>query len=216
MLPQVLQKHFGLEAFFAPTRKTAGSNAPWTEDPNHKWHVSEELKTTICYLTLPYKASSKQNFESSEMEEDCGSWLVEGTQSSFVELPTLANRAKRVKQFRHALRSLMLAPYVHPSQLNDTVTAEVAGKCVEGKEEDDSDRKMSDGCTKGLSQLFSFHTFITNLRCSCREERMAAIDHAREDRRRQQHLKCDGLFSHGLTTIAARCVYYNQEVVVEC
>ena len=62
------------------------------------------------------------------MEADCGSFEMEGAQSSFVDLTSTTNKDQRTKQIGRALRVLKLKPYIHPSQLNDTITPETSGK----------------------------------------------------------------------------------------
>ena len=145
----MLRKHFGLEAMFIPTRKASGKAAQWPDDPNHKWHDLDEIKSTICYLTLPRKDSTEQSFDASEMEAMNGFWFIQSAQSSFVDVPTLSNRETRIRQFRNALRTLKLDPYIHPSQLKDTVSAEKGG--IHDSDKDNGDpNDTSEISAKGL------------------------------------------------------------------
>lgn len=102
----------------------------WEEHANHRWHNVEEMKTTICYLTLPRAPTKQKSYQISETEANCGDALLRGVQSSIIQLPDLANREKRVKQFRRALRVLQLKPYIHPSQLQTTATTEPTKRCL--------------------------------------------------------------------------------------
>ena len=122
---QLLLKHFGLEAYFATTRRALGDSTPWPKHKNHRWHYpAEELQTTTCYLILPRQSSEEREYAASDMEVECGGALVRGAIASFVTPPVLDNKEKRVKQFQRALRMLKLQPYAHSSQLNDTVSAQ--------------------------------------------------------------------------------------------
>jgi hypothetical protein len=122
-------KHFGLEVFFAHTRKARGDSAPWTNHANHHWHDEEELETTICYLTLPRVVAEERTYGISDIEAQCGGPVtVYGAQSSLVTVPTMVNRNAILKQFKRALRMLKLNPYIHPSQLTRAVTAEAHKK----------------------------------------------------------------------------------------
>ncbi|KAK3706662.1 hypothetical protein LTR37_012671 [Vermiconidia calcicola] len=118
---EILRKHFGLCAHFSTTRVALEDPKAWPSDPKHDWHMEDELQTTICYLTLPTQMTAKKTFGLSEIELHGGGASIPGTRSSLVHLPTLHQREERVKQFKHALRTLKLEPYVHLSQLNDVV-----------------------------------------------------------------------------------------------
>lgn len=84
------------------------------------------------------------------MEANCGGpATIEGAQSSFVALPDLLKRGKRVKQFQRALRILRLRPCVHQSQLNDTAAASIDDACVLSNGGDDKDGKSKDQRQKG-------------------------------------------------------------------
>lgn len=122
---QLLLKHFGLEAFFATTRRNENETVTWPEHSSYRWHHPEEVETTICYLTLPRRSAKEKTFPISELEADCGSSFIQGLQSCLIKLPDMRDHDKRVKQFRGALRTLKLKPYFHPSQLHDTVSADM-------------------------------------------------------------------------------------------
>jgi hypothetical protein len=76
-------------------------------------------------LTLPRIAAKNEEYPVSQIEAECGSSYVQGMHSSFIQLPDLSGREKKIKQFRRALTTLKLQPYVHPSQLRVTVSAEI-------------------------------------------------------------------------------------------
>lgn len=122
---QVLRKNFGLEAYFGTTRVTEHNLEAWPSDPNHKWHTDKALETTICFLTLPKQMTGETYYPLSEMEGEGGFLDIRGSQSYFVEPPTVHDRDKIVKQFQRALRVLKLKPYVHLSQLKAKVSATV-------------------------------------------------------------------------------------------
>lgn len=85
------------------------------------WHI-EPLETTICYLTLPKQMSSKRTYALNEFEAESGITVIDGAQSCFVQLAGTEERDKRMRQFRRVLRELRLEPYIHPSQLNETIS----------------------------------------------------------------------------------------------
>lgn len=92
---------------------------------NHDWHdYMEPLRTTLSYLTLPRTTARIRTYGISEMEADCGYASIEGAQSSFIMLPNTATKERRVKQFNRALRVLQLTPYIHPGQLDETISAD--------------------------------------------------------------------------------------------
>ena len=134
---QILRKQFGLEAFFAHTRKACNDSAPWTKDSSHKWHDEDELETTICYLTLPRKAAGQRTYSISQEEADSGeNASINGAVSSPVGFLTLANKEAMSKQFKRALRTLQLQPYLHPSQWTETVLADARQEEPKGAEAD--------------------------------------------------------------------------------
>lgn len=137
------------------------SGAPWLDDPNHKWHwPAEELRTTICYLTLPKKTARKKEFPCSDMEIESVSAHIEGTQSSFVQLPTIADKDQRKAQFQRALRLLKLEPYIHPSQLGETITAEAKPASHESAEAAGDNQETNEGEVQGRN--LSPHLSLAN------------------------------------------------------
>lgn len=85
----------------------------------------------------------------SELEVDIGDAEVSSLQSSFVQLPSQVDHEKRVKQFSTALRTLKLKPYVHPSQLQDTLvpdsTAEAKDSSADNDKSHTTRKKTSNG-----------------------------------------------------------------------
>lgn len=87
-------------------------------------------------------------------------------QSFFVQIPTLAEQATRVKQFHLALSALNLKPFIHPSQLQRTISAQGDMQMqkeakenakdadnIEGKSSSDDDRSPSAKVTSTPSSV---------------------------------------------------------------
>ena len=66
-----------------------------------------------------------RRYSPSDLEAEDGYVSVPFVRSSFVKLSSIGNRARRVSQFRRALRTLKVKPFVHPSQLNETIESMV-------------------------------------------------------------------------------------------
>lgn len=81
------------------------------------YHMRDEMKTTICYLTMPKVTSYNAEYETSEFEDMMPQIDIESSESCLIQLPTIADKEKCSAQFKRALRTLRLKPYVHPSQL---------------------------------------------------------------------------------------------------
>lgn len=82
-----------------------------------------DLQTIVCYLTLPKKQVTPPVFAFSQDEKEYyGRGSLEAVQSCFVEIPTADEQAKRKRQFSKAMSALGLKPYVHPSQLQRTIS----------------------------------------------------------------------------------------------
>ena len=139
-------KHFGLVAYFAAVRNDAKASSAWPKHKNYDWHDDCcELKTTACYLVLPRQIGRRVDCEASEMEYEFGSIVLQSSKASFITMPTLDDKEKRVRQFQLALRTLELSPYVHTSQLRDTVSAHMTGQVKgEGSSDGKQDAKSAD------------------------------------------------------------------------
>ena len=88
--------------------------------------------------------TGETSYSTSDMEDNCGFIDINGSESYFVETPTLSDRGKRVKQFQRALRILKLKPEVHPSQLNDKLSSSTSLKTVaeQNSEASTSEKEM--------------------------------------------------------------------------
>lgn len=115
---QVLRKHFGLAASFSNTRVANGEHDVWPKHKNHRYHRTDELQTTLCYLILHKPALIGKTYSSSEMEGDCGFVSLPAAQAMDVDLVTLTDEAKMKSRFQRALRILGLEPWMHASQRN--------------------------------------------------------------------------------------------------
>lgn len=124
-IDQLLLQDFGLSVNAKWHRKAAMVDTPWTDDENREWRQEHELLTIICYLTLPTRSYNAPRFSVSEFKiEVIQSADLAVVQSSFVQISTMVEQTKRVKQFQLALSALGLKPYIHPSQLQHTISAE--------------------------------------------------------------------------------------------
>lgn len=179
---KLLLKHFGLEAFFAHTRKTIDESAPWTADDEHAWH-SEDMfswQTTICYLTLPREAAAKRKYGINEMEADGGYAHIEGFSSSMVTLPDIARREVMDQQFLKALRTLDLKPYIHPSQLVDNVAPRRLGDQGQSAANASSKGARKDSGARGMCIEFAKRLLPANLR-RCERDSVASAYPARPE-----------------------------------
>lgn len=87
--------------------------------------MEHELLTIVCYLTLPQRSYITPIFSASDFETEVTQFAdVPVAQSSFVQIPTMAEQASRAKQFHLALSALGLKPHIHPSQLQRTTSPE--------------------------------------------------------------------------------------------
>lgn len=143
-------EHFRLEVYFATTRanKLLGKDS-WPDEMNHMYHDEDELKTTICYLTTPSPMGYKTKYETSDMEDDMPTIDIHGSASCLVELPTSQEKEKRTAQFKRAMRTLRLKPYVHPSQLTPKPSAASSVKESPEKELEQSNETKADSGEKG-------------------------------------------------------------------
>jgi hypothetical protein len=144
-LMQLVIKHFGLEVYFATTRRpTLPEHSTWPSHPNHDWHYpGDELRTTTCYVILPRQGSNSLSYSLSEVEADCGFANVQAAQSLLVEMPRLQDKEETAKQFHRMLRILKLQPHVHESQLNSRVSANTK-QTVGAESKDDSAASVPD------------------------------------------------------------------------
>ncbi|EMC95088.1 hypothetical protein BAUCODRAFT_72039 [Baudoinia panamericana UAMH 10762] len=115
---KVLREHFGLEAFLADTAWYPEPKGGWPEDRNYRWHGSDTIQTTLCYLTLPKTLGPHTVFEPGELDSrmyaECGG-SVYAAQALRVDPPGTLSQEERAR-FQRALKTLGLTPYLHPSQ----------------------------------------------------------------------------------------------------
>lgn len=143
---RILHQHFGLEAYFATTQVNDKNRDRWPKHENHKWHSLDELKTTICYLTMHKPVANDAQYV---MAEGMDFVAIDGCESYLVDVPTLEDKASRDARFKRALRILKLKPYVHPSQLNTRVSAASAPKDILPTEPEQGVDKTDEMTTKG-------------------------------------------------------------------
>lgn len=97
----------------------------------------------------------RKSYTVSELEADCGGAVLRGVRSSILQLPDLSKREKRVKQFRKAMRTLQLEPFVHPSQLQTIVTTEPEPATKRLPNEGESSPTSGDDNVRGTTYNFS-------------------------------------------------------------
>ncbi|KAM0719713.1 hypothetical protein Q7P37_003846 [Cladosporium fusiforme] len=124
-LRKLLLRDFGLAINAKWHRQPATSCGTWTDDPNHEWHLDHEMLTIICYLTRPKRVRCTPSFAVSGFEKEAMGFAdLSAVQSSFVQIPTVEEQSVRRKQFNLAMSVLGLQPFIHPSQLKHTISAD--------------------------------------------------------------------------------------------
>ncbi|KAK6396111.1 hypothetical protein LTR65_010221 [Meristemomyces frigidus] len=98
---------------------------------NYRYHNKDELRTTLCYLTLPQVAAIDKAYSTSEDENECGYVGLLAAHAMDVRLPGLVDEARIRSRFHRALRILGLRPYVHPSQRNLALPPQKSGATTE-------------------------------------------------------------------------------------
>ncbi|KAK5729536.1 hypothetical protein LTR17_011839 [Elasticomyces elasticus] len=114
---QTLAKHLGLGVVFHETRigTSDSDKAVWPKSANYEWHESDDLKTTLCYLTLPDYNAAPRSYSTTEMEDACGYIHLPAARAIIVPIPGPKKILKIRARFQRALRVLNLRPYVHPA-----------------------------------------------------------------------------------------------------
>lgn len=107
------------------------------------------MQTTTCYLTLPRRSSDESKYSAVEFEEGDEFPCIEVGEAWFVDLPTLEQREKHVRQFKLVRRQLRLKPSIHPSQLTKRISAEADAKDSGETATKDSQKKESTNGTEG-------------------------------------------------------------------
>ncbi|KAI6822601.1 hypothetical protein KC340_g12133 [Hortaea werneckii] len=138
---RILLQHFGLEAFFAST-KIDYENRSWPRDFQYRWHAPSDVRTTICYLTLPRVGGPSGRFANSCTDEDKGRVFVEAAQALPVDLTsTAAPVANMRRRFTAAMKALALTPSVHPSQKHASPVSANKSKMRNDAERKDAESK---------------------------------------------------------------------------
>ncbi|KAK3650348.1 hypothetical protein LTR56_006324 [Elasticomyces elasticus] len=116
---QTLAKHLGLGVVFHETRigTSDSDKAAWPKDPNYEWHESDDLKTTLCYLTLPDYNAAPRSYATTEMEDMGGYIHLPAARAIVVPIPGSKKILKIRARFQRALRTLNLRPFVHPAMI---------------------------------------------------------------------------------------------------
>ena len=138
---ELLLQHFGLEAFFASTQIDR-ENVNWRRDFHHRWHFQSDIRTTICYLTLPRAGGPSGMFVNGSTHQKQGRVLVEAAQALPVDLASLAAPSANMRRrFTVAMKALALTPSVHPSQKHASPVSANRLKMRKGAERKGAERK---------------------------------------------------------------------------
>ncbi|GAB1730041.1 hypothetical protein NU195Hw_Modified_202t1 [Hortaea werneckii] len=138
---RLLLQHFGLEAFFASTQIDR-ENVNWRRDFHHRWHFQSDIRTTICYLTLPRAGGPSGMFVNGSTHQKQGRVLVEAAQALPVDLASLAAPSANMRRrFTVAMKALALTPSVHPSQKHASPVSANRLKMRKGAERKGAERK---------------------------------------------------------------------------
>ncbi|KAK5719756.1 hypothetical protein LTR17_015207 [Elasticomyces elasticus] len=116
---KTLAKHLGLGVVFHETRigTSDSDKAAWPKDPNYEWHEGDDLKTTLCYLTLPDYNAAPRSYATTEMEDMGGYIHLPAARAIVVPIPGSKKISKIRARFQRALRILNLRPFVHPAMI---------------------------------------------------------------------------------------------------
>ena len=132
-----MRDYFGLEVNFANTRRDRMHSDRWPTHKNFRWH-DEELKTTLCYLTVPLRMGPQSRYEADEYENEAGEVSLDCAQAVRVDVPSAPRVDRMQRQFQCAMRTLALQPYEHPSQKHGEIVSLVNGDTEgDGKEADE-------------------------------------------------------------------------------
>ncbi|KAK3650346.1 hypothetical protein LTR56_006322 [Elasticomyces elasticus] len=123
---KMLKQHFGLEAYLASTVVDGNNEGRWPKHKSHRYHDSSELKTTLCYLTLPKRLAPEGVFHAEEAYGDIPD-SPDAAQAIEVEIHSLSITDEQRRRFQRALKTLGLEVYLHPSQAHAyTVTPDLS------------------------------------------------------------------------------------------
>ncbi|KAI7558996.1 hypothetical protein KC317_g10652, partial [Hortaea werneckii] len=138
---RLLSQHFGLEAYFATTKRDR-KDLHWLREFHSRWHAPGDMRTTICYLTLPRTGGPSGMFVNGSTREKQGRVLVEAAQALPVDLASLATPAANMRRrFTSAMKALALTPSVHPSQKHASPVSANKLKMRKDAEREDAERK---------------------------------------------------------------------------
>lgn len=87
---------------------------------------------------MPRTSTGTKTYGLTQMEAECGGGVVDMACSSLVVMPDPSRKGAISQRFLKALRTLDLKPFVHGSQLVDTIEAEttiVRTESIEGQED---------------------------------------------------------------------------------
>ncbi|KAL9534815.1 hypothetical protein SMMN14_01246 [Sphaerulina musiva] len=124
----ILEEQFGLKAFFAPSRISSEDVDIWPRHRNHQYHETEQLRTTICYLTVSQTLAPKKTAITSTVEH-AGCYPCDLSSVQVIKLgqPSFALTNTVKKRFQRALDILNMKAYVHPSQGTSLVMPTLSG-----------------------------------------------------------------------------------------
>ena len=120
-----MHRFFGLEVLYANTARN--QEARWPSHKNYRWHDEDDLKTTLCFLTLPKRLASEglyfpsKRLEIARLQDRLGGAPgLDVAQALQVNLAGLTITEEERRRFQKILMVLSLQPYLHLSQEDDT------------------------------------------------------------------------------------------------
>lgn len=139
---------------FSTSRIAREDKEHWPRHMNHEWHREEELKTTICYLTLSTQRAPRKTYMTSPLEDDVGG-VIEATHAVVIKPTKVNGDAGARKRFHHAMNILRLEPYQHPSQRHTIVMPS-------GGTDEDAEVSLEEG-SAAWPKLVMFATTVTGI-----------------------------------------------------
>ncbi|KAK5675940.1 hypothetical protein LTR17_027754 [Elasticomyces elasticus] len=121
---KMLKYHFGLEVYLANTVVDEEYAERWPKHKSHRYHDSSELKTTLCYLTLPKRLAPESVFHAVEAYGDTPD-SPDAAQAIEVDIHSLSITDEQRRRFRRALKTLGLGVHLHTSQAHAYTTMSI-------------------------------------------------------------------------------------------
>lgn len=137
---QVLQTDFGLEAFIMHNDLDEATRRYMSRDSGGR---PAPMRTTISNLILPSRLIKREPVPSADLMDMNETSYHVGV-SSLVHMDSLRLSEGQKKRFAHAMNVLKLDVFVHPSQLEEEVSANSPGEGFKGG---DFPRKIAEDST---------------------------------------------------------------------